>query len=532
METPITPRRRGLSRRWLFGGIVVVVAAAVLLYISSLGRAAPTMPDTVPVTRGSLVATVTGSGSVAAEQSVDLLFRASGTVTEVLVKEGDVVEAGQVLARIDDRDLQLQVEIARSNLESAEARLAQTLNGNATPEEIAAAEAAVASAQATYDKVAQGPAPADLAAAQAAVNSAQAAYDAAVKAAETTNSQLLAARAALEKAEAAKRKAQADYDRVASEPNIGSRPEALALQSATIDYEQAKANYDALAQTADVDAKSRVDAAAAQLEQAKAALAALTPRSEDLRSAQAALDQAKANLARLTAPRTESDVRIQRAAVTQAEQALRQAELALEHAALTAPFDGVVARVNVVPGSMASPSTPALTLINRDPLHVDLRLSENDVAKVELGQPVAITLQSLGGWQTNGAVSFIAPAADNINGVVTYVTRISFPDDDPRVKVGMTADLSIEVARKENVLLVPNTALLPKGTGRVVQVIDGDGEGGLVSLSIREVEVVTGLSDGTYTEIVSGLSEGQQVVALPDIGTRSGIGSGDFFGGM
>ena len=408
-----------------------------------------TGPSTVPVIRGNLTATVAGSGSVAAEQTVNLAFQTGGTVTDVLVKEGDVVQAGQALARLDDRALQLQVTSARSALESAQARLAQAQQGNAKPEDLAAGEAQVASAQANYDKVAKGPTAADLASAQASVRSAQAAYDAAVKSAGTSSSQLESAAATLQKAEASLHQAQANYDRVAGNPDIARRQESLSLQTATIDYQQAKANYDSLSQTTGTDAQSKIASAAAQLAQARANLAKLTPTAEDLTVAKASLDQAKANFAKLTAKATETDLLIQQAAVTQAEQSLKQAQLNLDNATLTAPFAGVVAQINIVPGSAANSATPALKLINRNPLHVDLKLSENDVAQVQLDQPVKLTIQSLGGWQTDGKVSYIAPAADSSNGVVTYAVRVSFPDNDPKVKVGMTADLSIVTAQKD-----------------------------------------------------------------------------------
>jgi HlyD family secretion protein len=530
MATTTLPRRKTLSGRWIAVGIVLIVAAVLgALFINGRGQSAnATGQSTVQVTRGNLTAAVAGSGSVAAEQTVNLAFQTGGKVTEVFVKEGDVVQARQALARLDDRVLQLQVTNARSALESAQARFAQAQQGNAKPEDIAAAEAQVASAQATYDKVSKGPTAADLASAQAAVSSGQAAYSAAVKSAGTSNSQLESAAATLQKAEASLRQAQANYDRVAGNPDIARRPESLSLQTATIDYQQAKANYESLTQTTSTDAQSTVASAAAQLALAKANLAKLTPAAEDLTVAKASLDQAKANLARLTAKATETDLQIQQAAVTQAEQSLKQAQLNLDNATLTAPFAGIVAQINIVPGSGADIATPALKLINRDPLHVDLKLSENDVAQVQLGQPIRLTIQSLGGWATDGKVSYIAPAADTNNGVVTYAVRVSFPDNDPKVKVGMTADLSIVTAQKENVLLVPNTALLPKGTGRVVQVPATDAQGR--PATPREVEVKTGLTDGTMTEILSGLSEGQQVIALPDNGAARRA-PGGFFGG-
>jgi len=521
MATTTLPRRRaGLSGRWLIGGIaLIVVAIVVAVVISGASRRSTSVgPATVPVTRGDLVATVAGSGSVAAEQTLNLPFQSSGTVTEVLVKEGDSVQVGQILARLDDRYLQMQVASARSGLDSATARLAQAEHGNARPEDIAAAEAALASAQANYDKASKGASAPDLASAQAAVRGAQAAYDAALKSAGTSDSPLRSAASALQKAEAGLRQAQASYDRVSGDPNIGMRPEALTLQNATTDYQQAKANYQSLSQTAGADAHSRVESAAAQLSQAKANLAKLTPRSEDVTAAQASLDQAKANLSKLTAPATATDLVIQRANVTQAEQSLEQAELNLDSATLRAPFSGIVAQVNVVPGSPANNATPVVRLINRDPLHVDLRLSENDVAQVGLGQPVSLTVASLGGWQTGGTVSYIAPAADNNNGIVTYAVRVSFPGDDPKVRVGMTADLNIETARKVNALLVPNSALLPKGAGRVAQIPVVAPDGRDQAAPPREVEVQTGLTDGTQTEILSGLSEGQQIIALPSNG--------------
>jgi HlyD family secretion protein len=461
------------------------------------------------------VAKVTGSGSVAAEQAVSLPFQATGTVVEVMVKEGAVVQAGQALAQLDDRTLQFQLASARAAWDSAQARLNQAQTGNARPEDLAAAQAQVTSAQASLDRAARGGTAPDLASAQAAARSAQAAYDAAVNTAGTTSSQLHSTEAALQKTQAAVQQAQADYDKVAGQANIAMLPQSIRLQQATIDYEQAKANYDSLMQTAGSDAQARVDSAAAQLAQAQANLARLTPTKEDVATAQANLDMAQANLAKLTAPATGNDLLIQQAAVTQAESQLMLAELALDNATLKAPFPGVIAQVNVVQGSAASPAIPALRLINRNPLHVDLRLSENDVAQIRLDQPVKITIASLAGWQTDGKVSFVAPAADNSNGVVTYAVRVSFADSDPTVKVGMTADLEIVTDRKPDALLVPNTALLPKGSGRAVQVTSTNIQGKAV---IQEVDVVIGLSDGVQTEIVKGLSEGQDVVALPDNG--------------
>jgi len=226
MASTTLPRRRGISRRWLIAGIVLIAVAivAALAINGQSSRAAASGPNTVTVKRGNLIATVAGSGSVAAEQSLNATFETNGTVKEVLVKEGQTVKAGQVLARLDDRNLKLQLANAQNSLLSAKARLAQSQGGNANTEEIAAAQAQVAQAQVNYDKAAGGPTAEGSASAQAALRSAQTAYDAVVKSSETTGSSLESSGAALQKAEASLRQAQAAYDRVAGSADIGAPP--------------------------------------------------------------------------------------------------------------------------------------------------------------------------------------------------------------------------------------------------------------------------------------------------------------------
>jgi HlyD family secretion protein len=525
MTTTLT-RRRGMRRRWLVAGVLLIIATiAVALFISApRPQAAAQTGGLVAVSRGDIVSRISGTGVVAAVNTLALSFDAAGKVTEVLVEPGDVVEAGQPLARLDDRALQIALTNAQASLASAQARLKQAQEGNARPEDITGAQAALAQAQASYDKVAAGAEAGDVASAQAQVASAESAYSAALASAGTTGSQLEASAAALAKAEVALQQAQVDYTDAMSKDTTDTSAQA-AYQRAQIDYQQAKANYDSLASTADSSANSQVQSARAQLEQARASLASVTggATAAELAGAQASVDQARANLAKLTAPATETDLVIQQAAVTQAEQAVAQAQLNLEGATLVAPFGGVITEVNVVVGSQAGGAGAALSLMDTGTMHVDLKLNENDVARVSLGLPVKLTVDSLSDWAAEGQVDYIAPSAETISGVVTYETRVTFTNDDPRLKVGMTANLDIITANRQAVLLVPTTALLPKGSGHVVQMPNADGQG------FREVDVETGLSDNSYTEILSGLNEGDQIVALPASASRQFSGP---FGAM
>ena len=158
-------------------------------------------------------------------------------------------------------------------------------------------------------------------------------------------------------------------------------------------------------------------------------------------------------------------------------------------------------------------------------MHVDLKLSENDVLKVTAGQPVTLTNDALQSWTGVGAVSYVGDAGQTTNGVVSYPVRVMFSDPDPKLRVGMTINVTITIAHKDDALLVPTAALLPKGSGHVVEEFVADGK------TTREVEVQTGLSDGTNTEITGGLNAGDSIVAFPSGTTPPTTSGGGPFGG-
>lgn len=524
--TAVVKNKKTRINGWLIvGGVVIVLAIVAAIVITNMtnaaARATAARQTTIPVTRGTIIGSVSGSGAVTADRQLDLTFLANGQVKEVLVQEGDTVKQDQPLALLDTRNAEAQVANAQAQLASAQARLKQAQEGNATPEQIAASQAALDSAQKNYDKVAAGPTAAELAAAQAQVNSASAGYTAAVKASESKSSSLESSLAQLRKAENTLKQAQAAYDRVggASNPNIGMMPQSKDLQNATVDYEKALADYNTLLTTSGPDSQSKIASALASLQSAKKQLADLEVTPEKLASAKSTLEQAKSNLAKLNAPASDTDIAIQQAAVAQAEQSLKQAQLTLENATLKAPFGGVITRVNIVPGSGSSGI--AMSLVDRDPLHVELRLSENDVVQAAVDQAVKLSIDSITDWNAQGKVTYISPVSSVSNGVVTYQVRVDFADTDPRVKIGMTSNVDIITAQKDNALLVPNSAILPQGSGRVVQILGADGK-------VQDVPIVTGISDGAQTEILSGVNEGQQILALPGANRAGGGFSGPF----
>jgi HlyD family secretion protein len=354
----------------------------------------------------------------------------------------------------------------------------------------------------------------------------------------SVGAQEMAVRSAADKLELARRPATAEEMAAAEESvrsaeagltsaktklaQVQAGPTAADRQAAQTQVDQARASLDKLRTSVTADdlsvARASIDQARANLDKVRTSVTA-----DDVAVAQASVDQARANLAKLSASATDTDLIVQLASVTQAEQSLVQVRLNLENATLKAPFDGVIAALNVVPGSTVGGVAAVGRLVNRGTPHIDLKLSENDVLKVALEQPVILTNDALRGWSAPGKVSYIAPAAETTSGVTTYQVRATFDDADQRLRVGMTANVDITTAQKDGILLVPSTALLPKGAGHIVQQIAPDGQG------VVDVDVKIGISDGIQTEIVSGLNEGDQVVAFPTVSAPRP--SGGFFGG-
>ncbi len=515
-------KKRKFVRIIIIVGVIAAVSVGAYLRFRPQQASAATNVSTATVQRGTLAATVSTAGNVQAHQQADLSFGQSGTVKAINVEVGDRVKAADVLAELDTADLELQLRNAQVSLKIAEAQFAQTKDPN-TEQDIANARAKVESAQAAYDKVIAGASQADLASAKAQVASAQAAYDAAVKSAGTSDSSLTSAAATFEKARIALEQAQAEYDKVSWRGDVGASAQAQTLQSATIDYDSAKAAYDALAATSATDAKSKVASAASALRQAQASLDALKNQvtAADLASAQATLTQAQNDLTTLLAGPDANTLDIAQNQVEQAQIALDQAELSLQQARIAAPFDGVVTQVNIKIGQTASSS--AIQIADLDHLEIVVNMAEVDVNRVKAGQKAEITLDALPDAALQGTVTQIAPAGVVSSGVVNYPVTVAL-DLRPAagVKTGMTASPNIIVEQRDNVLMVPNRAVRTVSKQKVVTVLF---EGQQIQTPVQ-----VGLSNDSMTEITSGVMEGDTVVlTITTTSTSSGGGGG--FGG-
>ena len=506
-----TPRK---SKKWLWiaaGSLVLVSAFVAFGFLglraeqsaSANGLAAG--EEIVTAFTGDLASTATATGDIQPQREAQLSLSVAGTVDEVLVREGSEVQAGDVLVQLDTAALERAVATAEQNLIIQEANLAELMD-DASDADLASSQASVDSAQANLENVLDGADAYDIDAARASLVSAQAAYADLLDGPDPDDT--AQALANLRNAEADLAQAQANYDEVAWHSNIGQMPQSLALEQATNSYEVALANYNNATEDA---TNEQLKQARSSIAQADASLQRLldSPSAAEIAAAESQLAQAEATLANLLDGASTEKIAIYQAQVQQARINLAAAQENLADASLLAPFAGVITAVHVAEGEMANGL--AAELVDTDSLEVVLSVDEVDIGDLAVGQAAIITLETWPGEEIAGEIVSIAPKSSASNSaIVAYEVRLSLGETDLPVLIGMTAEADLITAAKEGVLLVPNQAITPDRSAGTysVNLIETSPDGGITT---RPVEVTIGLKDDDYTEITSGLSEGDRL---------------------
>jgi HlyD family secretion protein len=460
-----------MRRRIIYVVLGLVLVAAVGGYFLWRSRfsqeAAETTIRSTVAQRSSLVVAVTVSGSIEPQARVGLSFETPGQVAELLVEEGDRVEAGDDLAQLNSDQLALQVEQSRAALASAQAQLAQ-LQAGPRPAEIEqaeaslrAAEAQLEAAEAARDQLARGPSEAEIASAEAQVAQAW----------------------------TSKEIAQDTYDTMEDD---GDRKE--------------QANYDLYT------AKLELAAAEASLEDvlAGASGAELRAAHANAEAAVAQRDAAQAQLDQLLAATTEEEIAEAQAQIDQARVALELAELALSKVTLHAPLAGLVSKINITPGETAPTLEPAIVLLDDSAFHMTLGVDEIDVGRLEQGQEVEVSVEALPGAALTGRVRSIAPVATLQSGIVTYDVVIDLAPTDAPIRADMTANATVVVEELADVLQIPTWVVrVDQDTGQTyVHRRLGD--------EIERVDVQLGARYEGVAQVIGGLSPGDEIVRLED----------------
>lgn len=495
----------------ILGMVVVVAVIGVIVWRSQPSAGATEDLRSAVVERGTMLVAVSASGRVEPRERVNLAFEVAGPIAEVPVAVGDRVATGDVLARLDAERLELQVKQAEASLASAEAQLAKLRAGPRTEEiraveaNVRAAKAQVNAADAERDQVEAGAsqvqtaaAEADLASAITRQKKAQDAHDATLKCVTV----------------------ELPAGKVIELPGgdvitITQSVEKTVCPALGVPEEQARYNLQAANEALEA-ARARLDEALAGADQDQ-----LRAAQANVEAAVAQRDAAQAQLDLLRAGAAEEQIAAAEARVVQAQVALKQIQLSLGQATLRAPFDGVVAEVNIKAGERTSVGMPAVTLIDTSRYRVTVGVDEMDVSKLSRGKTAQVTLEALPEAVVTGTVEHIAPAAALDRGVVTYDVTIELAPTDAPIRADMTANTTIVVEELANVLKIPVWVVrVDRDTGQTyVHRRVGD--------EIKRVDVKLGVRHESVVQVLEGLSETDEVVRVQEGATFDFSDRGD-----
>jgi HlyD family secretion protein len=219
-----------------------------------------------------------------------------------------------------------------------------------------------------------------------------------------------------------------------------------------------------------------------------------------------------------------AQVSVAKAQVAQAQAALKMSEISLAYTRIVSPVNGTVVSRNVDVGQTVAASfqTPTLFTIAQDltKMQIDSNIAEADIGKINVGQSVEFSVDAYPDITFKGRVSEVRNAPITVQNVVTYDVVVKVDNSDLKLKPGMTANLSVIIATRENVLRIPNAVLRFKPSeGRKGGPEKPEKRDKGVSVWIAEnnkpkrLKVNTGISDGNFTEVLSGdIREGQELI--------------------
>jgi HlyD family secretion protein len=406
------------------------------------GRADAAEYMTARVERGNLRNTVTATGTLQAVTTVQVGSQASGTISALYADFNSTVKKGQVIAQLDPSVTQAQVQQAQANLAQAEAQLQQARAG------VGQSNAAVAQSR-------------------AGITDARAK---ALAAGSTTQNQ----QAGVSAAEANVAVLKAQLDDAAS----FLRQEQTLLQGGVIaqrEFETAQTSYKT--------AEARYNQAVAQLKMAQVSAQSASVAGQT--QADAGVQQAQAQAQQSQGQVVGAQAQVQNAAaqVQQARAALQLAQLNLQHTTITSPIDGVVVSRDVSVGQTvaASLSAPTLFTIAQDltQMQVIANIDQADIGLVEQAKGASFTVDAFPSEEFKGAIQQMRLNPQNVQNVVTYNVVIDVSNPEQKLKPGMTANLTVTIDERNDVLKVPNSALrfAPQTTDGAQTRTGGSGNG-------------------------------------------------------
>ncbi|MDE2021334.1 MAG: efflux RND transporter periplasmic adaptor subunit [Patescibacteria group bacterium] len=493
-----------LKSKWTIGILVLLMGGGYWFFLRNNSSSL----QFVTVTKSSITETVSATGNTTPLKSVSLAFQGSGTIARVYYNLGDEVRAGAVIAELNAASLSAALEEAQANLAVAQANLAGITAGT-RPEQLAIDQSSVAQNKA------------------ALVNAIASAYIASDTAVHTDADQIFTSPRTtsatltiiVPDATLANQVVQeritlesmfVEWNTEVTALSSGSNDLVVAGEHATQNLTQISTFLNNVA-AALTKTQPSTNVSAATLSSYESSVASartsIASALSTLTSAETALVGAQGTLTLAQAGPTPQDIAAQQAQVAQAQAGVTSARANLQNTELIAPISGILTEQDAKVGQQASPATPLVSIIGNSGFEVDTGVSDTDVGKLSVGDPATITLGAFPNETFAGTVFYIAPAETNTQGVISYQVKISFDKSDPRLKSGLIANIDIRTKQHDNVLILPQYAILQNDSGTFVET--------LVGKAATTTPVTLGIANQNGdVEVLSGVSEGERVVNI------------------
>ncbi len=457
--------------RWLIGlmavGVVVVGATTTYTFVNQGTRKEDITQLTVPVEAKNVTLRITASGKVVPVQTVNISPKNPGTLAKLYVEQGDRVQVGQILARMDSAGIEARIRQFRANLAQSQAQLAEAQAGS-RPQEIAQSKARLSQAQAQLAESQAGNRPQEIAQAQALVDAAQAKAN--YSSEQIKRYQYLYQQGAVKKQE---------LDQFISEDK------------------SAKANLQ--------EAQKRLS-----LQQAGS-------RSEQIAQRQASVEEAKAQLQMLENGTRPEIIAQRQAGVASAQAQLQAEEVNLDETIIRAPFAGIVTQKYANIGAFVTPTTSAsssasatsssIVAVARG-LEVLAQVPEADIGRIKERQPVEIVADAYPDQVFKGRVRLISPEAVLEQGVTSFQIRVALETGADKLRSGLNVDLTFLGDRLSNALVLPTVVIVTEKGKTGVLIPDAKNKP-----QFREVTIGSQIKD--QTQILEGVKSGDRVFINP-----------------
>lgn len=504
-----------LKKKKVYIPLLIVIVG---IFFVTRGESSDTV-ERITVEPATFVQEVSVTGKVVAAENVDMAFDASGRVADIKVDIGNQVKKGQVLAVLSNGDAWGSVLQRQARVDEELARLAEVQRG-ARAEDVNIAKAEAEGAESTYTQ-----------ATQALVDEIKDAYAVTDDALRSKIDQLYTnprtvtpeiisfdnytLKRSLEDQRVRIGEMLVAWERESNgltlatytsasldsaRKNIASMRDFLNGLSSAVSGLQSNG---ALTQT--VIDKYRNDVSAARTA-VGGIVTSLTNAELTYKNAVTSRNTKREQLQIKLSGSTVEEVAAQSAKVKSAQADLQSARAAYAKTIITAPFDGLITKVDIKLGETVSSATTAISMISSAGYEIESFVSESDIAKVQVGQPAKVTLDAYGKEVIFMAtVGEVDPAETVQDGVSTYKTKLQFVENDPRIRSGMTANTTIQTAEKPGVVIVPQEALFLEGGEKTVTVeVDGK--------RVSKKVVTGGINAEGEIEILEGLAVGDVVI--------------------